>query len=225
MYMDNEIAKAELMHFGIPGMKWGVRKAKELSGNEKTYRKKLSNIRQNSNVNASDLKRFEYRDQNIYARAGKTAAKLVVGQAVRAALTGNLSRYAKMSKTQIAKEALNLALRTGVSVASQDALAKSASKRYQNNGQKVSGKKDHIMTKEDAIELGVRTATAAIAVARIVGPATMRNAAKKRYENERRVKKWGSNLLSDKVSSVTIWSDDNVSVIQPLGKINAKRVN
>lgn len=215
----------ELYHHGIKGQRWGVRRPQttldRLAGRvnkakdkETAYRKKLTAITSRENINDSDRKRFEYRNQNLATRVGKTAAGVVAGRLVADVISGNVTRYASMSKSDIAKELRSIAFSTAKNVVVKDALAKSAAKNYTNDGKRVKGKKDNrLITKEDAIEAGITAVSIAAPGLATVAGMKMNQARAKRAENEARFRSWGSNILDDKVSNIITISDNDWKVV------------
>lgn len=213
----------ELAHFGIKGMKWGKRKASiseainNAKNKETEFRQKLSNIQKNKNVDYSDLKRFEYRNKHVASRITGTALSMVAHRLVSEVLTGRIGRYKKMSKAQMAKEISSIAIRATASTAVQDALAKSASKRYEQSGKKVKGVKSRLITKEDAIETGVKVGMAAVNIGLFATKLKVAKAKVDRQRNEDRFKKWGANILPQKASDTVLWTDGNMSVFGKKG--------
>jgi hypothetical protein len=207
--------EAVLAHYGVKGQKWGVRRYQNKDGSltlagrhrlvrqnkEDEYRKKLTAITSNENLNKSDRKRLEYRNQNLSKRIGDTAINVVTGKLVGAMLTGNLDKYASMDKQQLAKELAAIANTTARDVVLKDALAKSAAKGYTDDGVRIKGENDNrFMTKEDIIEKSVGTVISAAPFLAQAAGAKMYEARAKRAENEAKFKSWGQNILTEKVS-------------------------
>lgn len=216
----------ELYHYGVKGMKWGVRRSQKvldrLSGrvkksreNEKNYRDKLTAIqkKQSSTVqrvmNASDLERFKYRNQSLAARASKTAGKIIAGKLVGDLITGNIGIYGTMSKAQLAKELGSVALKTAATVAAKDALAKSASKRYNDEGRKTKKSGLPLLgTKEDLIEGSVKSVIQMAPMFAMMGKMKMAYADRQRAQNEAKFKSWGKNILPEKAGVITLSDSD-----------------
>ena len=214
-----------LMHYGVKGMKWGVRRSQStldrLSGrvklikdNETAYRKKLTAITSQENINKSDRKRFEYRNKNLASRVGETAVRSATGMLIGDLISGKIKDYGSMSKQELTKRLTHLATSTARNVVIKDALAKSAAKGYTSDGKRVNGKKDRrLITKEDVIETSVNTAVSA---APFLGDAmrwTVAKAYAKKQANEARFRSWGQNILPEKVIEFVNISDDDWSYV------------
>ena len=209
MYEENEDLKAELMHYGKLGMKWGHHKAEQ-----EVYRQKAAMVANNKNANSSDRKRAKYAAQPAGKRIAKTAASLTVQMVIGDVLTGKIGQYQNMSKADIAKKVAKIAASTASNVAINDALAKSAMKNYNDKGQTAKGSKrtNKIMTKEDAIELGIGVGVKAAQVGAAVGTIKLSRAMQDKKANEARFAAWGKNILPQSVDNV-IWTNGDMAVI------------
>lgn len=209
----------ELYHYGVKGMKWGVRrtskqlgsqlrkKAKQRSDSDKAYRKKMSAIAKSKNADEYDRKLADYRKDNLAVRVGKTATSLITQQLMRDVLSGDINRYGSMSKKEIRNRLTSLALSTAGTVAFNDALAKSASKRYTSEGHTKAGTKHGLFGhKEQWIATGVQTAVAAAPILATLGKMKISQVIAQRRHNEEVFNRWGQNILAEKVDNV-VWQD------------------
>lgn len=212
-----------LAHHGIKGQKWGIRRFQNKDGtltalgrkmakqvgrirdNETAYRRKLSNITKNRNADPNDVRRFKYRNQSLAKRVIKQATTAAVSTVIGDILTGRYKNYARMSKTELTKKLLTIGMTATANVAIEDALAKSASKRYTDFGKKVRGTKDRLIQKEDLIEAGVSSvARAAPMLYALLSMKAfqlhIQNARNAKYEAD--FQRWGQNILEAHLEDV-----------------------
>jgi len=197
-----------LKHYGVLGMRWGRHKQREAD-----YRKKLTAIGKNKSVNREDAARFKYRNQHVAVRIGKTAAsvtaQMVVGEVLRVYLTG---RPAALDKKSMEKRIIKIATTTATNVVINDTLAKSASKRYTDNGTKIRGTKNHLISKEKLMEIGIRTAMSLTPVARWAIATKASSVRAERARNEARCNQWGSRILAQKAGDVITLSSKDYKI-------------
>ena len=196
-----------LAHYGVLGMKWGVHKEQQA-----VYRQKAAQVARNKRAPTSDIRRAKYASQPPAAKIAKTAAAITARMVVRDVFTGDIRRYGSMSKSEMAKRATSIAVRTTATVAIKDSLAKSAMKNYTDKGQIAPGKKRLSVTKEDLVEKGIKVGILATMVGAKVGTMKYAQAAAQRSANEARFNAWGQNILPQTVDNV-IWSNDDMAII------------
>lgn len=170
----------------------------------------MTAISKNKNADDFDRKLADYRKDNLAVRATKTAGSLITQQLLRDVLSGDINRYGNMSKKEIRNRLTSLAVSTAGTVAFNDALAKSASKRYESNGRTKAGTKHGLLGhKEQYIATGVKTVTAAAPVLAYLGKMKLSQAAAQRRHNEEVFNRWGGNILEEKVDNV-VWQDPDL---------------
>lgn len=210
-----------LAHYGVKGMKWGVRKAIDKVGSKiksnkqakKEYNQKLKNIANRNKrkvILTNDDKRINYRSQSLVKRAGKMAATLAVQKVFSDVMTGKAAYYGNMSKADIARSIGKLATLTALNVKIKDSLADSSAKKYSQSGKRI--EKEKLIEKEDMMEIGINTAVRAAPVAMFVASSKLSKVAAQKRKNREIFEKWGSNILSQRASDYNnVWTSDDGS--------------
>lgn len=192
-----------LIHWGIPGMKWGVRRD----------HKKLDAVLKNKSLkDTTDLERFKHLKDPLAVRVGKEAASMVkqiaIMEALNFALLGKTSRnYSKMSKQDAAKLALSLSTKIASNLVIKDVLAKSALKKYTDTGRrkKIGALRD---SREDIYDLAIRVITPVASLGLRLAGLKLNSVIAEHKANEERFNSWGQNILSEKVDNIVWQSDD-----------------
>lgn len=213
-----------LAHYGVKGMKWGVRKAinkvggriKAKKAEKKKYQQKLKNIankNKRKQILTSDDERINYRSQSLLKRAGKTAATIAVKEVFADVMSGKAYYYKNMSKRDIAKKIGKLTTLTALNVKVKDALADSSAKKYNQSGNRV--KKNKMIEKEDMIAIGINTAAKAAPFAMFVAKMKISKVASEKRKNREIFEKWGANILPQKAGADVLWvsGDGNYSIL------------
>ena len=200
----------ELYHYGVKGMKWGVRKsyntAKE---SDKAYRKKLSNIADNEQASAADRKYAANASKPASVRVLKSASNVAIGVGFRLALKGLVDPTSKVDYGKLAKE---VAKEVAKDYAVNEALARSVATKYNDDGIKKNGKGPSVVTREQAILTGVKVAKRTYPIASAVAGQKYGQAKARRAENERRFNQWGGNILEAKFDPIVGIDPDSYRV-------------
>lgn len=213
--MDNGMV---LVHHGVKGMKWGVRRSPAQLGRrivsgiknyvsrknseEKEYRAKLSKIANNKSANSQDRKRAQYRQQSLPKRLRGALIASTTSMLVGDLLTGQLSRYGTMSKSEMMRKFRTIAMTSAKNVAIADALAKSSSNRYTNSGRKAKGVRDRYITREDWIKMGINSVARVAPVIVTAAKWKMSYAAREREKNETVFNSWGGRILEAPLANI-----------------------
>lgn len=209
-----------LSHYGVIGMKWGVRKdravgslkSKVATAQEKrAFEKKRATAvskRDAWKSNSEDIKYAKYLKQPVGARVAKSIAYKTVGDVFLGSLLGTGADYSKFTAkdwgTTLAKNAPSALAETAFNTA----LAKSAMKNYDVNGRTITkGRNDKIFTKEEVIKQTVTTAATAAKLGLALGSVKLNSVAKNARQNRETFEKWGGNILPEKISNLNVWND------------------
>lgn len=208
MYCYEKPDLEDLVHYGVPGMKWGKRKARSIIDNQKAFKSKATAIAKNRYANGSDKQRMKFASQSMSQKVKTMGTSVTLQFVLRDIMSG---KFNPSDPKYLATTAKSVAKYTSINLAKKEVLARSVAKRYNDDG-KRSNPKDKIglFTKEDKIEMGMDAAIKFGPIAKSLMAAKAYNTASKRQANEDRFNKWGSNILSEKVDNV-IWQSPDLS--------------
>lgn len=203
-----------LEHYGVLGMKWGRHKAKR-----QAYKQKLQNIRNRDfnkdgdeyGMSIVEKKTLKYATSSVGKKTVIAIGRGVVRTVINDVLFGK-TNYTSMNKKDIAKRVAHIGANTAIYAAKRHADAKIFSNKYEQSGKKKAGK-DKLITKEDALVLGIDIAYKTAPIAISMGKTSLNMAYRERKTNEARFNSWGGNILSEKAGRSTIWTDGNMSIL------------
>ena len=216
-------ADVVITHFGIQGMRWGVRKDSYAQNREKA-KNILSVQSKNEKMNKNDLKAAEWMSKSV---PDKVASQLF--RTATVSLIGKLM-LADISSLKDPKVLLSIgadaAMKTAIKGALKEATSASSMRRYKQSGEKDISKKQYSKnstTPEVAISRGVRFAMAVAPIVKAYGPISVHSLAERKRHNQSvvdaRMKSWGPNLLDKKTSEFhTIYDDGYLSVLERIKK-------
>jgi len=211
-----------IQHYGVLGMKWGVRKSEyeSLRNKAENVYKTQSSVK--NNIPRADLKSALWLSKTTSQKVFSTAFSASVNALVSYNLTKALNPSALSDPKKLVKTiGLNAVKNAAIMAVSKEIASKSAMKRYTDSGQKDMSKKQykHISPEqigEKAFGLALRVAPLVIKA----GTIGVKSAYVKKMENKARVDSWGNRLLNapGKGSTMhTIFDDGYMSILEKIG--------
>lgn len=198
MYYSYYPNRQELVHYGVKGMRWGVRKKVDnITNADKAYRTKMKNISSNKNAHADDRKVAKFQSQSHTKKVATIVGKAIAEEVIKDAIKGDVAKYKDRSSKDWFEVGKNIAAKSAKEYVFNEAVGRSVASKYNSDGTSKSGKdnKYAIMTRETA-------ATHAYAIGKATYPFASRVAGMKysqmkyeRQKNESKFKSWGGRII------------------------------
>jgi len=210
-----------ITHFGIRGMKWGIRKDKNSSSSNEALRLKAKSVvkrqRELSSSTGADLKFADWMSkttsQKAVAQLPNVASSVAIGYVISNALG------IKFNKRILASAVIRGVRNAAIGTAVKEYAGRRVLKRYTDSGDRDKTKKQYKrLTPEVAISIGVATGVALAPIAGRVATAGLKSAVINKRKNEAAFNKWGANILDKKTSEFhTIYDDGYMSILEKIG--------
>jgi hypothetical protein len=208
-----------ITHFGVQGMRWGIRKERYQQNREKAKNilKKQSN---NKRMNVNDLKSAEWMSKSVTDKISNTFFREAINSVIPKLIYEGPDSL--KDPKDISKFALLVAERTAKKAIVKEAIFSASLRRYDQSGEKDFSKKQykkHSLTPEKAVMNGILLGMNVAPIVKKYSPvvmSTLVNKQRKRKENiDARMKSWGPNLLDKKISEFhTTYDDGYLSVLE-----------
>lgn len=146
---------SELKHYGVKGMKWGVRKSqikdaiRKTKNRNKSYKDKIQSLSdKNNGIHRSDQERFRKQKLTLKERVWDNLTPAVSQAFMGDILTGDFN---PTNKEYISKKVATIAKSAIAKTAMDEALAYSASRKYTSGGKLKKGDVNSLVTREDIL--------------------------------------------------------------------------
>lgn len=210
-----------ITHFGIRGMKWGIRKDKNSSSSNEALRLKAKSVvkRQSklSGRTDADVKFADWMSKTMPQKAVAQLSIVASSVAIGYVLSNPLGM--KFNKRILASAVIKGVSNAAIGTAVNEYAGRRVLKRYTDSGDRDKTKKQYkTLTPEVAISIGVATGVALAPVAGRIAIGGMKAAVINKRKNEAAFNKWGANILDKKTSEFhTIYDDGYMSILEKIG--------
>lgn len=193
-----QVYNTELTHFGIKGMKWGQHKLQQVKKYNDDYKTKINKIANSKSAHKNDVAIAKRANERIDKRVGKALIGSAASVLVRDFFTGDLHKYATMSKSDLIKKAREISTSVARTVIVDEAMARSVANKYNIKGERVKGSNNSFTTREEVATKAITTAMVAAPYIKMFGVLKLNNMMKERQAGKAAFERWGDRILSDK---------------------------
>jgi len=205
-----------LTHYGIRGMKWGIRNDKSGDARRSQANKVKSTLRKEGFGVVSNKSDFHEADWASKSVPEKLARQITTQVALN--MLGSLMGKGKYPDFKDPKWGLQIAAETALNYGVNEITSKNAMKRYTDEGKRDKSKKQYQnLTPEHAIRFGISAGILAGQVGAKAGTKKLSEVVKTRRETEARMDSWGSRIFDTKTSDMhTIYDDGYMSILEKI---------
>ena len=216
-------ADVVITHFGVLGMRWGVRKDRYAQNREKAKNIINQNLKERD-VNIFDVKAAKWMSKSVPNKISGEFFKNAMNVTATALVAKGPDAF--KDPKEVSKLIASIAKKTATTSVLKEITSTSALKRYEQSGAKDKSKRQYkkvLLTPEQAIVTGINVARAAAPIISFYGGIKVHELVyNKRQEQaavDARMRKWGANLLDKKTSEFhTIYDDGYMSVLERIKK-------
>lgn len=194
------VYNTELTHFGVKGMHWGKHKISQIQKSNNDYKTKINNIANSKNAHKVDIEAAKKVNTSMAKRVGKSLVGATIGTVINDALTGEIKNYKNMTPTDMLKKAGTISKKAATNMAIEEATARSVANKYNVKGERVKGSNNSKFTREQVAKTTYNAATYTVPILAAVGYLKLGQMIKQKKAGEAAFAKWGTRILTDKVS-------------------------
>lgn len=189
-----------LYHFGKKGMKWGKRTASVIQKSNNDYKTKINKIANSKNAHKADIEAAKKVNSSVVKRAGKSLIGATIGTVINDALSGEIKNYKNMTPTDMLKKAGTISRKAATNMVKEEVTARSVANKYNTKGERVKGSNHSRFTREKVAKITFRAATNTVPILASLGYLKLGQMSKQKKAGEAVFAKWGTRILTDKVS-------------------------